>query len=349
MIYVNNEAVTLDGDDKYSKEYKAGVEEIKKLGFPVKFKAAKGTIHHRKMKDGSTSKTFAQQFIPYTSISYGDDGAEEWTYSKTPPMMKNEEMKFPKSGEWLKKPTFSFGKQDIDKIFFFLYKSRIFYKYKMFEVVDDKARANKDFKEKVDAAKLNNILYSQDSVLLKDEEKLKTVAKAWNVHKVDSLTKEQIILKLENKLKKDMEEDSNIINEFIESTGLDDFTKLRAIVQQSIDNGVLRYNARKFGFYFCNIDGTDGERIMKISRKDIDIKEEKLSYYLKDNPDKLDTIKLNMGIDEDDDFNPDDIDSLEWEDLKHQAKKVGMRVQGVKKDNLIQQLKDHYDIQVLDV
>lgn len=342
MIYVNGEKITLTGNDKYSKEYARCVDEIRKIGFPVKFRAAKSTVHLRKKNDGTTVKTFAQQLIPFTTTSYGEDGAEEWTYSKGHPIMKHGELQFPIRSEWIKKPNFSLNEQDIDKIFYFLYKSRIFYKYKIFEVVNDKANAENDFKEKMDNTKLSNILYGSNSVLVNDEKKLRTIAKAWNVYGVDTLSKYQVILKLEAKLKKDSMRDSSVIDDFIASTGLDDFTKLRAMVQQSLDDDVLRYNARKFAFYFCNPDGTDGELIMKISRKDIDIKEEQLVYYLRDNPDKLDTIKLNMNIDVIDNFDIDTVDSLDWEDIKYQAKKIGLRIQGVKRDTLIEQLKEHY-------
>ena len=272
MIFVNNEKLDL----KDSKEFREAKAYFDQIGYPVRFKVKKNILSRDETEDGKVFMIMPTYYIGYTSLISTGYGTEQWRYSPSPPYEKNGELHWSVSDGKFNKKIMSFTQEQLDLAFFLWYKSKVF--KSIYDIDDAKAEADAAVRVKMDSTKLDRAFYSEDSILQTDEEKLKTIARAYNVPQVDKKTKNQAIVALEQVVRDQVQKKVFTVDEFLESLSLDTLTELSAKIQKAEDDKLITYDDKQNAWFYVNEGGSIGEFIVQVPVSKI----EQRHAYLRD-------------------------------------------------------------------
>jgi len=270
MLFKDGQKIDVKGDSPEAKDFQEKKKWVKdNIGFPVVFKANKSFISPQIRIDGGREKVehnFATWYIPNIAFVKTSDGTEEWRWSPVIPKKKDGEYQWPRQyrNSAYTKPVFALNENEFDRIYFLMFKSE---KFKRIYSVDDvKIEANKVVEQKIKEAKIYNTFYGENSILLKDEERLREIARAWNLQKVERLTKQQILQQLETAVREQDRRGIKSIDEFIEDTQLNEYTEVGALIQRAEDNEVIKFDDKVSMWYYLGLDGSYGDKICEVPK-----------------------------------------------------------------------------------
>lgn len=271
MIYVNDEKANLkDSKTAVAKEFNAAMEYFNEVGWPINFKVRKSNLAKNETEDGQVYMVMAHWHINHSALVHTGTGTEFWRYTPTPPYLKDGTLVYPTEGKYqaYSKKRISFTRDKADLAFFLWYKSKPF--RNLYEIDDAKSVAEEKVKAEMDAIRLKSIFYGENSVLQKDKEKLATVARAYNVSNVKTLTDNQRLIALEGLVTEQIKKKKLTVDEFAESLQLDILTELSASIQKAVEDKLLTFDDTQNVWFYINADGAIGDRITQvpISRKE---------------------------------------------------------------------------------
>ena len=322
MIFKNGERVDIANKESASadvldyQEKKKYVRE--QLGFPVTFYRNPSYMTQQVREDGKIEMYAKPMYIPNVSYFPTEDGIDEWRYSKTPPRRKGKdgEYEFPRDQKrtLYNKASFYLGENEMDKIYFLMYKSPEFKRY--YTIDDAKANANEKVNVKIKEAKIMEVFYGSNSVLLKDETKLRDIARAWNIRNVEKMTKAQVLSDLETAVREQDARGIRSIEDFIEDTQLGYYTEIGALIQKAEDLKVIKFDERTQHWFYTNLDGTLANKICLVPKGRYEYRYVDLREYLFAEKDHIARLKSLVGKESIPDEMKLDIENLESEDFE---------------------------------
>lgn len=314
MIYVNDEKVDLKGSSPAAKEFKEAMDYFNKVGFPLKFKVKKQYLAKNETEDGQVFMVMAYHNIPLSTVVYTEYGSEQWRYTPTPPFTKNGEIKYPKEGvrQSFQKKVFTIDRDKADLAFFLWFKSKHF--KAIYELDDAKKNAEDLVRAKMDSIRLDSLFFGESSVLVKDKEKLRTVARAYNVSNVGSMDDNQVLIALENVIRDLVKRQLLTVNDFAESLELDVLTELSAKIQKAHDDKLIVFEENSLTWSYVGEGGRIGEKIVQVPQSKKDSKYNFLRDTLKADQRKLDIFEAHVGNSANKalTIDKDNLETLDW-------------------------------------
>lgn len=295
MIFVNDKQQELkDGKSVSGKEYAKAMEYFNGLGWPIRFKVKPSILARNEDENGHVYMVMPTYYVHHTALVPTEFGTELWRYTPVPPYEKDGILNWPQEGQSAEynKKSISFDKTQADLAFFLWFKSRIF--KTIYNIDDAKAEANDKVQAEMDAMKLKMLFYAEDALLRNDEEKLATVARAYNVPRVDTMTNEQRLVALYKVIEGLIIKKSLTVNDFIDSLSLDILTELSAKIQKAQDFNQILFDENQHSWFYVNDDGTVGDRLVQVPISKIDNKHSYLRDVLKANQRDLDVFEKHV-------------------------------------------------------
>jgi hypothetical protein len=282
MLFINNEKLDLkEKDSPYVKDYYEKKEWVNEnLGFPVIFRANDGQIFPQVMDDGRITSYMPDWYIPNVSFVTTSDGLEEWRWSPRVPRIKDGEYQFTRedSRSVYRERMFKLNENQFDRIYFLMFKSP---KFKALYSVDDaKVKATELVEAKKKEALVIELFYGRNSVLQKDEKKLREIARAWNVDNVKSKTKDQILMDLETTVREQDAKGIRTIDKFIEAVEIDYYAEVGSIIQKASENGFIQFDDSTSMWFYVDAEGIRSEKICDVPRQKAESKFEILREYI---------------------------------------------------------------------
>jgi hypothetical protein len=316
MLFKNGKLVDLRGDSDEAKEYRKQMEWVKEnLGFPVVFKRSSSYITPDERSDGKMFMRTPAFFIPNLAEVNTEYGTDEWRWSPRIPRMRDGEYVFNKeiSRTMLDREVFSLDEKYMDKIYFYLYLDTQFKKY--YHVDDEKAKANERVNNKIKDAKIYNAFYGEKSVLLKDEQKLRTIAMAWNIRDIKNKTKNQVLEYLEAAVREQDAKGIRSVDDFLKATQLGQDTEVSAMIQKAEDLKVIRYDKESSTWFYLNFNGENGDKICEVPKNQREHTYEILKDYVfveKDHITKIKSLVNATNVDDELRLNFDDLENEDY-------------------------------------
>lgn len=354
MLFANNERVKLDGDSKYAKDFKKKAKELEEIGFPIILRILPSWVSGTQDMTGKWVPFIPPQFIDYSAIEYSEDeGTIEWRYSPTAPRKRADgTLIFNSRGTRFfenHRRTEKFYKKDIDFLYFVIYKSG--YNGSIFEVVDERREAREQVKAERQKTRLDEALFGSSSPFNNNSELLRTIAMSWGLN-VEGRSDDALLISLKNsvlnseRLKNQGKYGMRGVDGFLQDINLGDTTKIRALIHEAINKNVIAFddNPHNYGWFFLDDVGQLKDKIVGLSPKSEDIKEQRLAEYLMKNPSIADTIKQGCGYEVKDDFDPSKIREYTKKELTEQGKKIGINVVGRKKEDVCRDFEEYYGV-----
>jgi hypothetical protein len=315
MIYLNDEVQKLDSKDcEIYEEYRKAMEFFEGIGFPLRFTVKDSYVTKEVDDQGHVHFTFPANTIPHSATELDAYGSKKWVYSRIPPRKDtNGNWRWNEPWERLTKKSFSLDRDQADKAFFLWFKSKPF--QNLYNLEDNKKAASEDLEAKVNALKLEQAFYSESSILLNDEARLRTLARAYSIPNVESLTKAQVLQALKANVEALINNGKKTLDEFLESITLDADTELLASIQKAKDEGYILADDKVCKWFFVNPDGNIGDTIMNVPRNNWYRHTEVLKDFLLTNEDMLKRFKSYIQEDSPDDLDIDldNLEHLDWE------------------------------------
>lgn len=295
MIYVNDKQQSLkDFQSPVGKEYKKAMDYFNGLGWPIRFKVKPSILARNEDENGHVYMVMPTYFIHHTALVNTEYGTELWRYTPVPPYEKDGILNWPQEGQNVayRKKSVTFEKNQADLAFFLWFKSKIF--KTIYDIDDAKSEATNRVQAEMDAMKLKMLFYAEDALLRNDEEKLATVARAYNVPRVDTMTNEQRLVALFKVVEGLIIKKSLKLDDFIESLSLDILTELSANIQEAHDKNNILFDEKQHSWFYVNREGNVGDRIVQVPISKIDSKYHYLRDYLKGNQKFLDEFNAHV-------------------------------------------------------
>ncbi len=272
MLYKNDEPYKLDARElKATKDYFHNKFPVKVVYPPDRI--VKSRLPHNRLPDKPNSMSFDLK----STVKTGE-GTEVWRYADDVILDKKGNKKYiPKKFRF--NGTRMLDERDIELIYFLLYKSPFRLKGKeelkankklvqarvakfMFEdLVTD---AEKKAEAKALDSKITVLLYNKELGL--PEDRIRLVAKAYNIKNVDELSLSQVKILVENKI-----HDKKLggPDKFFEMVNSDEELEARSSIQKVIDLEYIRYDMSKNAWYW-DAEGENGKSaICKVAKSDI--------------------------------------------------------------------------------
>lgn len=317
MLLRDGEKVDLKTDKEFA-DAKKWIKE--NFGFPVIFKVHPSYLTEQIKTDGngnilSTETYMCPIRLPNTAHERTEDGTITWQYCPvTPPKRDGEFMIQPKhKNTWFYDKVFKLDEKDMEFIFFLYYKN---HKFKSYFVVDDvKQEAKAKVDNKIKEAKIMRIFYGEDSILLKDEEKLREIARAWNIPNVKQRTRDQILNDLETAVREQDALGIRTIDEFIEATSLDYYTKVGATIQKAEDLGMIKFDDRSSCWFYVTSDGTLGDKLTTVQAGRREFRYEDLREFLfaeKDHIARIESLVNAKDVPQEMEIDINDLENEDW-------------------------------------
>jgi len=320
MLLKDGEKVNLKTDPEFLEKKKCIKENF---GFPVVFKANPSGLSEQVKTDGngnilSTETYMSPVRLPNMAHEKTEDGTITWQYCPVTPPKKDGEylINHKHKNTWYDKKVFTLDEKDMEQIFFLYFKNPQFRNY--FVVDDVKAEAKNKVDNKIKEAKIMSAFYGKDSVLRNDEEKLREIARAWNVANVKEKSKEQILNELETTVREQDALGVRTIDEFIDSTDLDYYTKVGAMIQKAEDLGMIKFDDRASCWFYVTSEGSLGDKLTNISAGRGDFKYEDLREYLfaeKAHISRIESLVNAKDVPKEMDINVDDLENEDYEKI----------------------------------
>jgi hypothetical protein len=353
MLFKNGERLDLSGNSPEALDYQKKFKEVENtLGFPIVFKRTDSYITYSELFNDSGQKqaTIAQTptiIIPHKSSVPKENGEiDEWIWSPVIPRKKDGEYIFPREVQKLMfdKVVFTLDKKEFDKAYFLLYKNPNFSRY--YKVDNKRVVAKESVETKIKEAKIYNAFYGEDSILLRDEKKLREIARAWNLTHVDKKSKEEVLEELEHLVREQDTKGIRSVQDFLESiSGIQD-VKLSAMLQKAKDINIITFDERTSAWYYVT-NGVLQEKICDIPKSEKASKFEMLREFIEAN--KKQENKIKSLIDTYDNVPQDiDIDNLEnedWETVKRYCNLKGIETtrQGRTKKQVFEDIRKQFE------
>jgi len=338
MLYVDSQLLDVNSNTKAAQEFKEAKKQILdqyKGRFPLSFK-----VKYKYRVDPVTKEILPGRvtWLRWHSMSDSlEDGSHSWEYSPVMGIKDDKgRLKFPSTGEVVSK-SLKIDVDQIDKIFFLLYKSRavkngLVYLEDKIKEADDKQLSN-ELK-----AQVNYYIWVKDAL---STTKLLIIARAYGIMDVEKMTDNQIRIELEKKLESLYKNDKNIYQKFIDDLQLNKTTRIKATIQQAIDENKIYFNPSKFTLEWANVEADTNSVIVQILPNEYDKKLEYVTDRLANElSDKYELIQksLNTQVDE-------VIDFTNIEFMRKMAKRFGIKM-GQRKfedwqSEVIAKLKEH--------
>lgn len=285
-LFKDGEKVDLKGNSPEAKDFAEKKKWVKdNIGFPVIFKANPSFLAPQVKIDGSGKEKidpyFAPWYIQNTAEVKTSDGTELWRWCPVVPPKKDGEFVFAhkhKRSEY-SKPVFKLDEKDFDRIYFLLFKDE---QFKRFYSIDDaKSEANKKVKDKIREAKIQSAFYGENSVFLKNEKRLREVARAWHIPNVEKLSKEQLLIFLETAVREQDQLGLKSIDDFISATESGDIhIETEAILQKAQDLEIIKFDDKLSIWFYLNHDKSYGDKICEVPKNRKEYKYDVLLEYV---------------------------------------------------------------------
>lgn len=344
-LFKDNERIDL----KTNKDYLEKKKWIKNnIGFPVVFKR-KDTWISRQINENNEEVHYAPSFIiPNVSTVTTEDGREEWRWCPIVPKKKDGEYQFPREyrTSHYTKRMFKLDEHEMDKIYFLMFKDKQFKAY--YEVDDAKGVANERVENKIKEAKIYGAFYGENSVLLKDKEKLRQIARAWNIAKIETMNDAQILEQLESKVREEDKKGIRSIDDFLEATQLNEYLKVASLVQQAEDLGAIAYDQKTSWWFYSDGSGTLKEKLCEVSKQKREHKYDILRDFLVTETahlEKIQSLTDNYDISKDVDIDFDDLDNADWGQVREYCNLHGIKLTagGRGKSKVLEDVKAHHE------
>lgn len=346
MFYINGKLLT---EESYPNQWKEVQEKIKEIQEqykkrPITFKKRhKITINpYRGLKEPVQG-----MFIPFTETVMGKTGTETWTYTKSIPEIKDgkvilhgDDRRYHFLGEsWIIDPAI-----EPELAYFMLTKSSFVKKAKI--ILQDIAKnAQLITTERQRTAELNRLIYHDTSeihrVYTGDEFKTRQLAASWGIAMAlepDQLTYEEVQNLLYDRVLAGENEpeglDKRGIDRFILEAQSPHITNTRAIIQRAFDKDIIYYEPMKNAILLCS----NGDRFMEIPASEAHRYKEYLCRVLPGEEDKMRS--LDLSVHDIPSIQPKQVDKMSMDELRELAQKFQLKTFSIKKDVLIEQIKE---------
>lgn len=302
MLFKNGERLDLSNPNSEDLDVKDFHEKRKwvkdNIGFPVVFKIKQSNLSAQDKKDGTIEMYMRPMRCPNFVVEESYSGTNEWQYSKVMPRTsKNGNIEFPRDQKntWYDKKVFSLDEKDMDRIYFLMFKDQNFLK-RYYEIDDAKLEANNKVNAKVKETKIQEIFYGSNSVLMRDEKRLREICRAWNISKVETYTRDQLLIELERVVRDQDARGIKSVYDFEKDTQLDMFVEVGAMVQKAEDQGVIKFDEKVGCWFYVNHDGSYKEKICEVPRIRFDHKYEHLKDHIFAEKEHIGRIKSMLGV-----------------------------------------------------
>lgn len=295
MLYVNQEEVK-PGSPAHARFMAFRDGKLKKMKNPVIFKSGlRVTFDANGRPNDPKSET-----IPYQTTIQGETGSETWVYTPSPPRKVDGNLVFSEKGRmfWHGKKLM-LNKSEAELIFFLSELSPLVKKGRI--VLEDKEfEARTQISKKVGALDVEWYVYSEHSPLSVEstggEETLRTIASAWGVPGVEALGISEVKVNLVKYIQRSEANRASTgrgYAEFVSETRVDEYIKLRSIVQRAIDRGAVYLDNGDNTWRF----GANQQIIMTVAPRDFSQKETALYNYMRANEGIKNILYTEMGED----------------------------------------------------
>ena len=257
MLYKNDEPYKLMPNDT-----KVLFDKFKK--FPLTIIYPPERVVKSRSKENTTPDKPNSMSFPLSATVKSIKGTEHWRYAENVIIKEHGVRKYtPKNFHF--NGQFSFEEKDVELAWFLYTKSSygkgcLNYNGKtakfMFEDKISEAERKADVES--EKTRFKNMIYGGELGL--SEERLRAVAKAYNIRNVDNLSYSQVKLAVEHTVERDTK---GGMKKFIEMTHMDDFIKTRSRLQVLLDSAKLRYDIPKKEWQWIE-DGKRVEGICKV-------------------------------------------------------------------------------------
>ena len=281
MLFKDNERVDLaKGESPEAKDYQEKKKWVRKnIGFPVFFKVTDGYVSPQEKKDGTIEYYMPSIALPNVSHFRTEDGVEEWRWCPIMPRKKNGEYEYPREYKrtWYDKKVLKLDEKDMDRIYYLLYKCPEFKRY--YTLDDAKVKASELVADKIREAKITGVFYGENSILLKDEKKLREIARAWNISNVEKKSRDQMLSELETTVREQDIKGIRSIDDFIENTQVNHYVEVGALIQKAEDMKLIKFDDRSSCWFYMNQDLV-GDKIFEVTRQRYESRYEDLREYM---------------------------------------------------------------------
>ena len=333
MLLKDGEKVDLKNNEEF-KEAKKWIKE--NLGFPVIFKAHPSYLTEEVKSDGrgnviGRETRMCPIRLPNKVHEKTEDGTVTWQYCPiTPPKKDGEYLINPKhQNTWFFDKVFRLGEEDMEQLFFLYYKNP---QFKTYFVVDDaKAQAKTNVDQKVKEAKIYNAFYGKDSILLKNEEKLRDIARSCHIAQVNTKSREQVLNELETRVRERDTMGVQSIDDFIDSLDLDYYTQVGVVIQKAEDKDLIRFDDRSSCWFYVTSDKTLGDKIVQVKNGRYDHRYEDLREYMfgvKEHIARLTSLVDAKDVSQQLEINIDDLENEDWNKILAYCNKNGIATVG---------------------
>lgn len=280
-------------------------------------------------------------------------GQQIWVYTTMTPRMHNGISEPEPQSFQVSRGEVSFRIDEEPEFIYFLTKHRAV-KRGVLKIYDpDKIEREKAVARRMET-KFKDLIYSDNSPLTEDEEKLKMIARKWGIDGVDEKQPDGIrnalydkVLNEEEKRRKGRGEHG--IEEFISDFEFGDTVQIGSAIQRALDKGALNFNKETNEWLLSVQKDQMPLSLMMVQPYDVDRAREKLVQYLNRNKDDFATLQrvlkgeavLKYGqvhekgeVELPKEVNLKNLSKATYQDMQKAAKEIGLNVWGKKADEM---------------
>jgi len=282
------------------------------------------------------------QTVPVKSIITSADGFGEdlWVYcDKAPKVNQKGEYEYDLDPIEIWRDV-SIPTSKKDKLFFLMYLSTAAKNGRTYVVNDKLERLTAV--EKINAkSRVDFLLTDEFSPLT--EHRMRLIAKSFGIANVDEKDKEEVILALRGVVNvSDSKGDTTRnTNAFIDAMRSDKIVDTKAIVQEAIDEGKIKYDDKQLFYYYASQDGTFAKKIVTVDTISASGEASRLAilhkYYL-DNEQSKGELQRLLGYE----TTVVDFSKVEWNALRKFAKQHDIDARG-KMEELVERITNIYN------
>ncbi len=277
MLALNGKEVDLSKDNKTTKEIKKCYEEIitrfklRKKNSYVRFNYPSYMVKKDTDNPGRL-KQRASQSIDLVGVESIDGVKNVWTYYKSTKIAENGETVIVEEPLLITPKGLTLQIDDLDLIFFLLYKSQLVEggknnyqnQTKMLALIDERKVAQKEADKIKAESKLNALIFNEEEMGGLSDDDLRSVASAYGIVSADTEEIDIIRVALKNKINRT----ANGKDRFYEFVNLDEMTEIKIAIQRASEKkiiGIDNSNKNKKRWAFCDKDGmARGEKICEL-------------------------------------------------------------------------------------
>lgn len=329
MFIVNYAPITDPINASAKRHFEEKKAEILKMKFPVKFGMKRTLLRD---KNGNALPV-QNQYLNYIATAVNKENvAETWIYSTVAPSKdKDGKYQLADTGVIIKN-TLPLEKEDVELIYFIIYKSYLFRTNKLFLIdevkdADDKAQAIKI------EARFKYMMFDEESPLKRDQ--LNVVARAYGVSNVEDLSDNQVKIRLSDILASRSKEEKDIYERFLGDLGLSKDVKIRSLIQQLVDERKIFYNPSRKAFEWVG-NPNEPNVIYSLAQDEFDNPISGFVRWLKYNEDTL--AQLRKSSEAKEMLTESDVREMDWNAKRILAKELGVTVHAKKEEVLTNEI-----------